>query len=155
MQNKLQQMKVSTHDMKKILDEIFGSQIGSVYYEGLIDAESVDSFDEYLSKLKVIWNKRSNDLGNTFHEGFVREKATVFITSAIRPVREAAGLGMPPIQFTTNDSETVNFVWKSNVGYKKNKLPRFIEKMQSLINEQQEELERTVYGHGKWKSIWN
>lgn len=37
------------------------------------------------------------------------------------------------------------------VDYKKNQLPQFIEKMQSLFHEQQEEIQRAGYRRGKWK----
>ena len=76
----------------KTLDGIFGNQIGSVYYEGLADAESAECFDEKLAELKVTWNERSS----SFYEWFVKEKASIFKASVIRPVREAAGLGSPP-----------------------------------------------------------
>ena len=138
---------LSSIDIGKTLDEIFGNQIGSVYYEGLADAESAECFDEKLAELKVTWNERSS----SFYEWFVKEKASIFKASVIRPVREAAGLGSPPIQFTTNVSETVNFILKSKVDYKKNELPQFVEKMRSLVCEQQDELQRAVYGRGKWK----
>ena len=45
------------------------------------------------------------------------------------------GLGDPPSQFTTNASESVNSVLKSKVDYKKSKLPEFLVKLKSLIDE--------------------
>jgi len=45
-------------------------------------------------------NKRNAELGDSFYEWFVKEKANASKTSVIRPVRETAGLGLPPVQVT-------------------------------------------------------
>jgi len=70
--------------------------------------------------------------------------------SAIRPVREEAGLGNPPEMFTTNASESLNAVIKSKVDYQKNELNKFIEKMRCLVDDQQKEVERAVCRRGKY-----
>lgn len=125
---KLQGMNFSTSNIGKILAGVFVNQIGSVYYEGLVDATTAEDFDEKLSGLKVIWSERNAELGDSFHKWSVKEKAATFKTSAIHPVRDAAGLGSPPIQFTTNVSETVNFILKSEIDFRKNDYPSSLRK---------------------------
>ena len=67
----------------------------------------------------------------------------------LRPVREKAGLGIPPIAFTTNTSESINAMLKRKVDYKRNDLPVFLEKVKQLIQEQ-DEIEKAVISRGKY-----
>ena len=83
MKQKLHDMGFSTHDTKKILDDIFGYQIGS---EGLVDATSEDDFDEKLLGLTESWNDTHFELGDQFHLRFKEEKAVSFKKGVIRPV---------------------------------------------------------------------
>ena len=59
----------------------------------------------------------------------------------LRPVREEAGLGIPPPTFTTNASESINAMLKKKVDYKKNELPAFMNHLKQIIDEQDRELE--------------
>ena len=45
----------------KILDDIFGKKVGSVFYEGLVDAESVPKFTEKLELLQGKWDQHENE----------------------------------------------------------------------------------------------
>ena len=64
MKQKLHDMGFSTDDAKTILDDIFGYQIGSVYYEGLADATCEDNFDEKLQSLADSWIDTHYELGH-------------------------------------------------------------------------------------------
>ena len=64
----------------------------------------------------------------------------------LRPVREEAGLGCPPQPFTTNPSEAVNAVIKSQVNYKSNQLMQFIQHLKAMVDKQDREVERAVIG---------
>ena len=66
----------------------------------------------------------------------------------LRSVRQEAGLGDPPEEFTTNACESVV---KSKVEYKKSDLPHFLMQMKELIDEQEKEVERAVLKHGKYE----
>ena len=139
---------------RQTLDDIFGAKRGSVYLEGLIDAKSTEEFDSNLAALKLVWDDReASQPGYTpgFHEWFATNKAEDLKSCAIRPIREAAGLGSPPEMFTTNASEAVNSVLKSKVDYRRSELHKFVEKMQCLVDEQEKELERAVCRRGKYR----
>ena len=69
----------------------------------------------------------------------------------MRPFRQNAGLGDPPAVFTTNASESINTVLKSKVHYRKSELPVLIDKLQEVIEEQDNEVERAVIGRGKYE----
>ena len=69
----------------------------------------------------------------------------------LKETRIKAGLGNPPSYFTTNSSESVNALLKNKVEYKKSELPEFLEKLRSVINEQEKELERAIIDRGKYQ----
>ena len=156
-------IKQQLHDLnfpvehrRKVLDEIFGGRRGSVYLEGLIDAKSAEDFDLKLAALKPEWDQRECEQSGCvarFHNWFLAHKAEDFKSSAIHPVRERCGLGIPPDTFTTNASETINSVLKSKVDHKKSDLPKFVDKMRSLVDEQQQELERAICQRGKYRLV--
>ena len=136
------------------LEEVFGAKRGMVHFEGLIDSSTPKEFDEKLVSLKIRWEQReasSSECNRGFYDWFLTNKAEVLKSSAIKPVREQAGLGSPPDLFSTNASESVNNVIKSKVDYKKNELYKFIEKMQCLVNDQDLEVERAVCCRGKYR----
>jgi hypothetical protein len=112
----LQDRKFPGQQRKTTLDEIFGARKGTVYVEGLVDSTSCEDFDSKLASLKSVWRQRELSDGNCtpgFYEWFLEHKADTLKCSAIRPVREKAGLGSPPELFTTNASELLNSVIKS------------------------------------------
>jgi hypothetical protein len=146
---KLRQFGCTPSLIDEFLNDIVGSQIGTIYYEGLIDCINEENFDKHLSSLQQKWESR-HECGSKFFEWFVKEKAEKLKTSVIAYVRESAGLGSPPSKFNTNASETINFILKSKVDHKKQGIPDFIQKMYDLVINQQEELQRAVCGLGKW-----
>ena len=75
------------------MDDVFGKKIGSVFESGLSDAES----------LEEKWSSLHQN-GKAFHSWFELNKKEDFIRSVISSVRQRAGLGCPPEQFTTNRS---------------------------------------------------
>ena len=79
-----------------------------------------------------------------FVDWFNVHKSNHIKKSMLRPVRERAGLGKPPVAFTTNA------VLKRKVNYKRNELPVFLEKIKELIREQDSEIEKAVIDHGKY-----
>jgi len=69
----------------------------------------------------------------------------------LKPVRREAGLGNPPLRFTTNASKSVNAMLKRKVDYKKNELHVFINHLKQVVDEQEKEVERAVISRGKYK----
>lgn len=58
----------------------------------------------------------------------------------LKPIREDACLGCPH-SFTTNASETANFIFKNKVDYKHSELLEFVEKLKQVIDDQEKEVE--------------
>ena len=69
----------------------------------------------------------------------------------LKPVRREAGLGNPPLPFTTNASESFNAILNRKADYKKNELHVFINHLKQVVDEQEKEVERAVIGRGKYK----
>ena len=73
------------------------------------------------------------------------------VSGMLKPVRQEAGLGNPPMSFTTNASGSVNAVLKRKVNYKKNELHVFINHLKQLVDERDKEVEPAIIGRGKYK----
>ena len=105
-----------------------------------------------LSDLKDTWLQREScsSSSETFYDWFMKYKAEVFCTSTLQPLREAAGLGKPPIGYFTNPNESINSALKKKTNYKKQELAVFINLMIDFVTQQQEEVEKAVIGGGKY-----
>ena len=88
---------------------------------------------------------------NTFFVWLREHKAEVIKRGMLKDTRISAGLGCPPARFTTNASESLNALIKSSVNYQKSQLSEFINKLHTLIEEQEREFERAVIDRGKLK----
>lgn len=144
---KLRSLGVPEQQSKEIMKSIFGHQIESTHYTGLIDAEDIADFEIKLEGAKQNWDSICSD----FYPWFVSKEAELFTTSMICPVRSSAGLGLPPCQYTTNNNESINRVLKDKVNYKKQEWPQFNLKMYDLVKEQEEEFCKAVCGCGEYE----
>ena len=79
-----------------------------------------------------------------FLEWFSEHKSSVIEETMLKQIREDAGLGCPPDPFTTNASETANFVLKNKVDYKHNQLLEFVDKLKQVVDDQEKEIEKAV-----------
>ena len=143
-------LKGSTNLVKKeIMQDIFGSRDCEVFNMGLVDSDSEESFDISLGQLQQRWER----LAPGFHKWFIAQQANVFRSSMIRPVRERAQLGSPPVEFTNNPNESSNSVVKHWTSFKKNTWPAFIEKLQKLVEAQLSEADKALYGAGEYELL--
>lgn len=72
---------ISAGVKKQFIDEIFGKQVESTKFYGLVDCDGEDEFDEKLEGLKTKWNEREGHRDGstlTFHEWFKKEKVAQF-----------------------------------------------------------------------------
>ena len=112
-----------------ILSQIFGEKIGPTFYEGLVDCNSEDQFDFKLKELEEEWGQleTSKSAGTlNFFNWFQKYHAEEFKSCMLRPVRRAAGLGDPPSEFFTNDSEAINSAIKQYLKFKKLDWPTYL-----------------------------
>ena len=120
-----------------------------------MDADDTDDFDAKLESLLTKW--KSCEVATTsmsdihkFINWFQSYKVPVIRKLMIKGVREECGLGSPPAAFTTNASESANYMLKHKVNYKQNKLPEFLEKYKELVCEQ-EQVNKALIGKGKYE----
>ncbi len=111
-----------------------------------MDCDSEEAFDVSLGRLYQRWEKFSPG----FHKWFLTSQADVFRRHMIRPVRESAQLGSPPVKFTNNPNESSNSVVKHWTGFKKNSWPAFVQKLQKLVESQLSEADKAIYGAGEY-----
>lgn len=152
----LQDRKFPANEVSEILDMIFGKLVGGTYCEGLVDAESESVFYQKLEvfKSKMATKEKENPGScSGFYDWLVQYKVDAIVSGMLRPVREDAGLGIPPSRFTTNASESVNAILKRKVEYKKNELPTFMNHLKQVVDEQEREVERAVIGRGKYQFV--
>ena len=154
--DKLNECNISSHLVIEILDDVFGKKIGTLYIEGLVDADDTDDFDAKLESLLTKW--KSHEVATTsmsdiykFVDWFQSYKVSVIRNSMIKGVREECGLGSPPATFTTNASESANYMLKHKVNHKQNELPEFLEKYKELVCEQEQEVNKALLGRGKYE----
>ena len=150
----LQGRKFPESDVVEIIEKIFGKLVGGVFSEGIVDAESEDEFFEKLEELKELISEREihgSGIRTGFFDWLSQYKAENIVSGMLKPVRREAGLGNPPLRFTTNASKSVNAMLKRKVDYKKNELHVFINHLKQVVDEQEKEVERAVISRGKYK----
>ena len=109
---------------------------GEVFSEGLVDAETRETFNQHLQQLRKRWDA----ILPGFHKWFVDQQADTFRTFMIAPIREMAHLGSPPRRYTTNSNESTNCAVNRWVGFTKSSWPAFVDKLENLVESQQNEL---------------
>ena len=102
---------------------IFGwSETDGSYHEGLADCRDIESFNTCLEALKPKWDnlernafedRKSHDIN--FHAWFTKYKADDFRYCTLRSLREDVGLGSPPSEYYTKDSESINALLKESI----------------------------------------
>ena len=159
MEKKLQDDGITGKVKGEFVADIFGRKIGNVQENGLIDAENQEKCDIMLVNVKERWSTM-HPSGLFFHKWFCDNKRKEFLTSAINPVRQRAGLGCPPERFTTNRSEQTNrliqeFTRAESKGGKKVHEFSFCVSLRKLVNTQKQEVELALLGRGEYKLCEN
>lgn len=141
----------------KITDHIFGMKDGPTFHEGLVDAKSEAEFDSNLVSLEKTWaefeqcrTKRS-EKQQSFYTWFCKYHSEEVKKTMLYSVRVPAGLGDPPSEFCTNDSEAINSALKQFLGFKKSDWPVFNNKIKKFIQEQDEEVCKAMIGLGQYR----
>lgn len=86
-----------------------------------------------------------------FYSWFLQNKVNTIKSTMLRSIRCEAGLGSPPLAFTTNASETTNSIIKAHVSYKPSQLMEFVNHLKEVVDEQEREVERAVIKRGKYR----
>jgi hypothetical protein len=114
--DKLRECNIPPNVSTDIVNDVLGARMGTTYVEGLVDASDSFDFDEKLNNLIIKWKNVETTSTSTLDEfisWFENHKAPVIRRSMLKNIREESGLGFPPKAFTTNASETANYMLKS------------------------------------------
>ena len=85
-------------------------------------------------------------LGEKFFHWFKENKAEIMKSSMIKEVRTSAGLGSPPMRFTTNRVEAMNSILKLDVDGKKNDVTDVAISIQKIVERQQQNVSWAIIG---------
>jgi len=146
---KLHEFKIEEAQVKVILADIFGSSIDDAYFKGLVDSEGSEDFLEKLEMLKPKWES----LCEGFLEWFIQYEVEPMCSFMIASVCTLAGLGKPPLYYTTNGIESLNNLLKRKVNFKRHKWPRFNEILHDAVKEQQAEFEKAIFCQGEYEVL--
>ena len=119
---------------------------GPTFHEGLVDAKTEADFDSKLILLEDTWEEyellrtKKAEKQQSFHAWFKKYHSEEVKKTMLYPIRVAAGMGDPPSEFCTNDSEAINSALKQFFGFKKSDWPVFNNKIKKFILEQEEEV---------------
>lgn len=152
---KLKELGIVGEVKSNITADIFGKTTGSIRESGLNDAEDEEKFKNMLLNLNEKWSTLHKN-GKVFHEWFQTRKSQEFLASVIKPVRQRAGLGCPPVRFTTNRSERTNrliqeFINSESQGKTKVDEFFFCVSLAKLVKTQRQEVELALVGCGEYK----
>ena len=140
---------------ERIIHDIFGMQQGTIYVKGLLDAADVHEFDYKLSRLEEKWNGIEQSLypnkDPCFYNWLVKNEADVMKTSMIAGVRQDAGMGCPPVQYTTNRNESMNRIAQEYANYSRSTWVQLANNMYELIMNEQKEVDKAIYGMGEYR----
>ena len=152
---KLTEFLIPEHISQEIIKDLFGIQQGTDYIKGAVDLLTTTEFDIHLQELKIKWDQLEYsvhpDQQPLFYEWFVKNELDVMKTSMIASVRESAGLGSPPVPYTTNRNESMNKVAKSYADHQKVNWVQLTDNMFDLINIQLKEIEKAIIGMGEYR----
>ena len=122
---------------------------------GFVNSCSVQDVDEHVENLKLLWDARKKPFapssGPRFHSYFIQYQADVVCYHMRRDLRESAGLGSPPANFTTNASKYLNAAIKRKVNFKESDWPEFVSHIKQYIQSQREEVIRSLSGCGQYR----
>ena len=150
-ERKLDGLNIPRAIASEIVKDIMGCP--TQLQHGLVDSDSVNRFDDMLAGFRARWNELEKPYNSppVFHGWFVKHCRDVIVKYMLPYVREKAGLGSPPSPYYTNEVESKNKVLKEKVEYKSCQLPEFVEKINDLIVEQKNEVERAIISTGEYR----
>jgi hypothetical protein len=155
MYDKLRELNIPKKVADEFVRDVMGFRIDDTYQKGLVDCASVSEFDQQLARLEIVWNEREKPFSGAsdprFYHYFKQYKADAVRYNMLTGVREAAGLGSPPSIFTTNMSESLNYIIKQHVQYKSSEWPEFNSNLKRLVDAKREEVIRALSGRGQYR----
>ena len=142
--HKLSQLRPKKGAANKILADIYGCQYGSVKELGLADSTTIEDFDSNLANLKERWEQ----LCSGFYEWFIVKRKTLFQERVIEEARKGSNVhGL----YFNNNIESMHFKEKTEKCHKLGSSIDVINTLKKIIDRQQDDEVRAIYGSGPYK----
>ena len=146
----LPKIGVDEANVRLILIDLFGEQIGTRFEEGTVDAENGVYFEESLGSLCDIWKYRLGRKEWELYNWFLKYKEEEMKKCMIKSVRTASDMGSPLKQFVTNRVECPNSLLKCEAG-RNVSVDQLVESIQELVERQQRNVEWGLLDKGPLK----
>jgi hypothetical protein len=145
---KMSDCNIDKSNQQKIMNKLFGFQINGDQIDGLVQTKSDDEFDqvfeEFVELLKSIPNT------SEFLNYFMKFKIDLFERNLRADNRQKAGLGDPPKPYYQNSNESINRLIKYKID-KEHQIYEFVKHYEALLKQEQEKIEISLTGAGKFK----
>ena len=145
-------------NITRILKHIYGAEFetseGRQRTLGLVDAETPQEFDDKLAQRVKVWDRlEEGDTGKqpSISKWFTTYKSKECKEAMLAPLRQQAGLGEPPTQFTTNDVECENLRVKREVDWTKSVWDQAANHLHNKVLGHYEQLNRALYQEGEFR----
>ena len=154
-ERKLRELNIPKETAKEFVRDVFGCVASR--QRGLVDAKISVELEDMFSSVQQIWNDRERKSSSTpvFHRWFGTYCLDVVKDSMLASVREQAGLGSPPEPFYTNAIESKNNILKQHLNRKSSSLPKFVEQMKTLLQQQYKEIQMAVPSEEEYRIACN
>ena len=146
----LHKIGVDEANLRLILSDLFGEQIGTRFEERIVDFENEVDFEERLGSLCDIWEYRLGRKELELYNWFLKYKEEKMKKCMIKSVRAASGMGSSPKQFVTNRVECLNSLLKREAG-RNVPVNQLVESIQELVERQQRNVEWALLDKGPLK----
>ena len=117
--------------------------------KGLVDAQSINEFDEIYKNLKAKWQifgTKSNSIIT-----FLENRKMKMMRDCMRgDVRSIAGLGFPPIPYLQNANECINSVIKRQTK-KHTTIAAVVREIENHVKNQEKQIELSLLGQREWE----
>ena len=109
--------------------------------------QNTEEYDENMVRFLLKWEELTRS--EAFSKFFLEFKLSECRTT-IAKQRRAAGLGLVPVQFTTNDCENINGEIKLDIEHTNTPMDRAVQVLHQMVTRRFGELKRSLFGEGKF-----
>lgn len=148
---RLQRLKVSSMEQKKICCQIFGGEQDGKRIKGLVDCESEESFESRLVFMKLTWPSEFSEWMSS-SKGRIRPLTDSLKLCMRKPTRVAVGLGNPPNKWHNQGTEALHHVIKEEARGEAVDQATIHENVNSrVVVQQKNEFIKALYGMGEYR----
>ena len=148
---RLQHLKVSAMEQKKICCQILGGEKDGRRMKGLVDCEREESFESSLVLMQLSWPPEFSQWMSS-NKGHIRPLTETLKLCMRKPTRVAAGLGNPPNKWHNQGTEALHQVMKEEAKGDAVDQATIHENVNTrVVVQQKNEFIKALYGMGEYR----